>query len=42
MFEFIKKNDMIDSVEGLWEVKKSTNGKFTSVNYHASRLVRVQ
>ena len=31
MFEFIKKDDMIYSVEGFWEVKKNTYGKFTSV-----------
>ena len=31
MFEFIKKDDMIYSVEGFWEIKKNTNRKFTSV-----------
>ena len=27
MFEFIKKDDMIYSVKGFWEVKKNTYGK---------------
>ena len=31
MFEVIKKDDMIYSVEGFWEVKKNTYGKLTSV-----------
>ena len=31
MFEFIKNDDMIYSVDGFGEVKKNTYGKFTSV-----------
>ena len=31
MFEFIKNDDMIYSVEGFWEVKKNTYEKFTAV-----------
>ena len=36
MFEFIKKDDMIYSVKGFWEVKKNTYGKFTSVKGRVS------
>ena len=41
MFEFIKKDDMIYSVKGFWEVKKNTYGKFTSVKGRGDLIMQV-
>ena len=41
MLEFIKKDDMIYSVEGFWEVKKNTYEKFTSVKVGGDFIMQV-
>ena len=41
MFEFIKNDGMIYSVEGFWEVKKNTYEKLTSVKDRGDLIMQV-
>ena len=41
MCEFIKRDDMIYSVEGFWEVKKNSYKKLTSVKDHGDLIMQV-